>query len=283
MKKHWVGDDIHGGGKTSVLIGTDIFVPGSPWPQTGPIIHFDASQEDTLTLNGVQVERWQDLSTRENHAVQPDAGFQPTYQPASFQGKGTVSFNGANFMRMPLKAVTTGWHIFVVGQYLAAPDQGTFFAATGVVSPFSGMEAKVFQSAGSFPQGTISSYIHPATVGLQISQLNASTYGILEWSETSTSFIIGLNAFTQTVSSGDLSQDLVWDPQKQIGAQDIPLPAYLGRSVWGLEGQPWDYLTGSIAEILVYPKRLSGGQRIQVLNVLREKWSLGAPLPLDGV
>lgn len=283
VKNHWVGDDLHGGGKTSVLLGTNIFVPGSPWPQIGPVLHLDASQEDTLTLNGALVERWEDLSTRENHAVQGDPGFQPTYLPASFQGKGTVSFNGANFLQLPLKAVSTGWHVFVVGQYLAAPDQGTFFAATGVVSPYSGMEAKIFQSLGAFPQGTVSSYVHPAILGLQIAQAPASTFGIMEWSETSTSLSLGLNAFTQTVSTGDLSADVVWNPTVQVGAQAIPLPAYLGRSVWGLEGQPWDYLTGSIAEILVYPARLSGGQRIQVLNALREKWGLGAPLPLDGV
>ena len=37
---------------------------------------------------------------------------------------------------------------------------------------------------------------------------------------------------------------------------------------------------GNIAQVILYPEVLSEGQRVQIHNVLRDKWGLGAPLPL---
>ena len=283
VKSHWVGDDLHGGGHTYLLTGTDLFSPGSVFPQPGPILHLDADQTDSLVLSGASVEAWRDLSTKENHALQQDPLFQPSYDPASLNGKGTISFNGASFLSILLKKVPS-WHIFIVGKFLAAAGQGTFFSATGAVAPYSGILAKIFQDgAGAFPIGSVASYIHPSEVALQVSQAAPNTFGIFEWSEDSTKMILGLNAFSQTVRDADLSPTVVWDPLTQLGGSQPPLLAFIGRSTWGLEGMPWDYLSGSVAEILVYPGPLSGGRRIQIHNVLREKWNLGAPLPLPGV
>ena len=90
---------------------------------------------------------------------------------------------------------------------------------------------------------------------------------------------IGINAFEQQVFSGDTSDDF-WDPTRQTFGEPVPLPAAVGRSNWGVNpARTFDYLNGNIGQVLLYPRVLAEGERVQVLNVLREKWGLGAPLP----
>jgi hypothetical protein len=110
----------------------------------------------------------------------------------------------------------------------------------------------------------------------------AGNFAIWEYAQTVSSageITLGLNAFDQLVFSGDTTDDF-WDPTRQTFGQAIPIPAAIGRSNWGVNpGQTYDYLDGDIGEILLYPRRLAAGERIQVLNALRAKWGLGAPLP----
>ena len=90
---------------------------------------------------------------------------------------------------------------------------------------------------------------------------------------------IGVNAFDQQVFSGNTSDDF-WDPTRQLFGEPEPIDAALGRSNWGINpARTFDYLSGNIGQILLYPRVLAEGERVQVLNVLREKWDLGAPLP----
>lgn len=274
---HWVGDAAHGGGHTHTLVGTQLFQEGGTLPQIGPILHLDAADEDSFVFNGNLVARWLDKSTKENHAIQDDAAFQPAFVPNVLQGYGVVSFTGAEFLEILLKK-NSGWHLFLVGRYFADVDQGTFFAATGVESPYSGFEAKIFQAAGAYPQGTMSTYVDPGVYGFQTNTVAPSSFAVMEWVQSSTSIRMAKDAFRQDILTSDLSQDVLWDPTALVGPLASPLKAAVGRSPWGATGNPWDYLTGEIAEVVLYPGPLAEGQRIQILNVLREKWGLGAPL-----
>lgn len=275
---HWVGDTLHGGGHVHTLYGTNLFQDASVLPQVGPSIHFDATNTSSLVLEGATVRTWRDLSTKENHAQQADPLLRPVLAPASFAGKDTVSFTSGQYMELLFKAQSS-WHVFVVGAYAVSPDpEGTFFAATGAESPFSGFEGKIYQNAGAFPQGSLVTYREPSEVGLIGSTLPPSTLGIMEWVETSDRIEIGLNGFIQTIVKENLSQDTTWNPTVQTGPHPVPLPASLGRATWGYGGNDWHYLTGFVGDILVYPTALSAGQRVQVLNSLRAKWDLGPPL-----
>lgn len=275
---NWIGDAEHGGGHVHTLVGTNLFQDASVLPQVGPTIHFSSTDPTSIVLDGGGVAQWRDLSTKENHAFQADPAFRPEIAPASFAGKDTIRFTSGQYMELLFKAQSE-WHVFVVGAFGATLDvEGTFFAATGAVAPFSGFEAKIYQTAGAFPAGSLVTYRSPSEVGLIGTTLPVGTLGIMEWSETSNSIQIGLNGFVQTIVKEDLSQDTSWNPTVQTGPHEVPLPASLGRSTWGYGGSPWDYLTGHVGDILVYPKVLSAGQRIQVLNSLRAKWELGPPI-----
>jgi hypothetical protein len=206
-----------------------------------------------------------------------DPSAQPTFEADSLAGLGTLSFLAGNFLEVFLKA-QDAWHLFVVGRYVPAIGvRGTFFSAIGAESPFSGLEAKVYQLPSGHLQGTVFTWRHPSEVVLLDAQISPSSWGILEWSEDLLGIRIGLNGYVSTVLE-EPGEDTSWDPTRLAGGNQIPLRANLGRSGWGLGAQPWDYLEGGIAEIVLYPRTLAQGQRIQVLNLLRKKWGLGAPI-----
>lgn len=283
---HWQEGNINGSGMTVVAIGTNAFQPATPGiAQVGPVVYLDASDSSTITLVGAGVERWADKSTMFNDAVQTTVANRPTVEPASLNGLDTLRFDATleQFLNLELRA-RADWHLFVVGRFLlnVAEPRGTFLSAAGFDDTFGGIDGKIYQDPSVQPTGTPFTFIDPSEVSMVGTTLGAGAYGILEWRETISStgtVSIGVNAFDQQVFSGDTSDDF-WDPTRQTFGEPIPLPAAVGRSNWGINpARTFDYLDGNVGEILLYPRVLAGGERTQVLNVLRAKWGLGAPLP----
>lgn len=286
IMRHWQNGNLYGSGQTVVAIGTNAFQPASPGiAQVGPVLYLDASDSNTITLNGGAVERWSDKSTMLNDAVQASAGNRPTVDPASLNGLDTIFFDETleQFMNITLKA-QTDWHLFVVGRFNASVlnSRGTFFSAAGFEDNFGGLEGKIYQDNTVQPMGTPFTYVDPSEVPMIGTTLGAGVFGILEWRESISAtgeISIGVNAFDQQVFTGNTSNDF-WDPTRQPFGEPIPLPAAIGRSNWGINpARTFDYLSGNIGQLLLYPRVLAEGQRIQVLNVLRAKWGLGSPLP----
>jgi len=283
---HWQEGNINGSNMTVVAIGTNAFQPATPGiAQIGPTLYLDASDASTLTIAGGGVERWADKSTLINDAVQPSVANRPTVDVASLNGLDTLRFDGAleQFMNIELKA-RADWHLFVVGRFFLNPalPRGTFLSAAGFDGSFGGIDGKIYQDPSVQPTGTPFTFIDPSEVPMIGTTLGASTYGILEWKETISgtgTATIGVNAFDQQVFSGDTSNDY-WDPTRETFGEAIPLDAAVGRSNWGVNpARTFDYLDGNIGQLLLYPRGLADGERVQVLNVLRAKWGLGAPLP----
>lgn len=283
----WQNGAISGSGQTVVAIGTNAFQPATVGiAQVGPVLYLDASDSDSITLDGGAVDRWSDKSTFGNDAEQQALGQRPTLELSSINGLDTIRFDAgqSQFLNLPNFKARADWHLFVVGRFFSnvANPRGTWFAATGLEDSFGGIEGKVYQDGSIHPEGTPFSYVAPDEVPMGGNSLSPGTFGIWEYRETISSegsLAIGLNAFEQTVFSGDTSEDF-WDPTRQTFGEPIPLPAALGRAHWGINPlQNFDYLDGSIGQILLYPRVLAAGERVQVLNVLREKWGLGAPLP----
>lgn len=282
----WQNGDIYGSGQTVVAIGTNAFQPATPGiAQIGPVLYLDASDSSTITLNGGVVEEWGDKSTFFNDAVQPSAANRPTVAAASLNGLDTVRFDAtlSQFMNIPLKA-RSDWHLFVVGRFFVnvANPRGTFLSAAGFDGTFGGIDGKIYQDPSVQPTGTPFTFISPSEVPMVGTTLGAGTFGILEWRESISSegtAAIGVNAFDQQVFSGNTSDDF-WDPTRQTFGEPVPLQAAVGRSNWGVNpGRTFDYLDGNVGQVLLYPRVLAEGERVQVLNVLRAKWGLGAPLP----
>jgi len=286
IMRTWQNGAISGSGQTVVAIGTNAFQPATPGiEQIGPVLYLDASDAASITLTGGAVEEWADKSTFFNDALQPVAANRPTVAPASLNGLDTIFFDETfdQFLNIELKA-RADWHLFVVGRFLAsvANARGTFLSAAGFDGTFGGIDGKIYQDSSVQPVGTPFTYISPSEVPMVGTTLGAGAYGILEWKESISSTgtaTIGVNAFDQQVFSGNTSDDF-WDPTRQTFGEAIPLQAALGRSNWGINpGRTYDYLSGNIGQVLLYPRVLAEGERTQVLNVLRAKWGLGAPLP----
>lgn len=281
----WQNGDLSGSGQTVVAIGTNAFQPATPGiEQVGPVLYLDASDSTTVTVTGGAVERWADKSTLFNDAVQDTPANRPTVDAASLNGLDTIRFDASmdHFMDIALKA-RADWHLFVVGRFFlnVANPRGTFLSAAGFEDSFGGIDGKIYQDSSIQPTGTPFTFIG-GDVPMAATTLGAGAYGILEWKETISSegtASIGVNAFDQQVFSGDTSDDF-WDPTRQTFGEPVPLSAAVGRSNWGVNGaQTFDYLDGNIGQVLLYPRVLAEGERVQVLNVLRDKWGLGAPLP----
>lgn len=284
---HWQWGALSGSGETVVLTGTNFLQEANVGvPQVGPVLYLDASDASTITVAGGGVEEWRDKSTLENHARQPTLANRPTVVSASLNGLDTVRFDASlsQFMNVQLRR-RDSWHLFVVGRFFTsvAQTRGTFFSAVGFEAPYGGLEGKIYQNSTVRPAGTPFTFVNPTEVAMLGTTLPASSFGVLEWREqvgATGTVDIGVNAFDQRVFSGDTSSDY-WDPTRETFAQPIPLQAAVGRSNWGINpARTFDYLNGEIGQILLYPRVLAGGERNQVLNILRAKWSLGAPLPL---
>lgn len=283
---NWV-NQFSGPGGIVLADGTTAFQPGTVGlPQIGPVIRYDAADSSTITEAGGFVSRWLDKSTRENHAVQNALANQPTIVSSVQNGLPVIRFDpgSGQFMNILLKAVADS-HLFVVGRFNTNPawPRGTFFSASGFEGTFGGVEGKVYQDGTITTEGTPFTYLNPNDVAMVGTNGTSGVFAIWEYSELISgtgSLQIGLNAFVQTViASADTSDDF-WDPTRQAFGETVPIQAALGRSNWGANGtKSFDFLDGDLGEVLLYPRRLAAGERIQVLNALRAKWGLGAPLP----
>jgi hypothetical protein len=281
----WV-NTFSGPGGIVVSDGTNAFQPGTPGlPQIGPVIRFDAADSTTITEVGGFVSQWLDKSTHNNHATQTVGAFQPTLVPAALNGLPVIRFDpvATTWMDIPLKA-TADSHLFIVGNFRTNVIwiRGTWFSAAGFDGTFGGIEGKVYQDGSIWTEGTPFVFLNPGDRPMFGTNLTSNTYGIWEFTEliSSTGSIkIGVNAFDTSVFSGNTSDDY-WDPTRQTFGGPIPIRAAIGRSNWGVNPSvSFDYLDGDIGELLLYPRRLAEGERVQVLNALRAKWALGAPLP----
>lgn len=287
VRSHWQNGDLSGSGETVVLTGTNLLQEATvAVPQVGPVVYLDASDSSSITVSGGGVEEWRDRSTLENHARQPIVGNRPTVVPSSLNGLDTIRFDAvaSHFMNVQLRR-RDSWHLFVVGRFFpsVANARGSFVSAAGFEAPYGGLEGKIYQNSTVRPAGTPFTFVNGVETSPAGTTLAAGTFGVLEWRESvglEGTVDIGVNAFSQRVFAGDTSNDY-WDPTRETFGQTVPLQAAVGRSNWGINpARTYDYLDGNIGQILLYPRVLSSGERNQVLNVLRAKWGLGAPLPV---
>lgn len=270
VRRSWVDQDYSPGGLT-VVIGTNIFESSSFVFEKGPILWL----KDQFEVDAGKVLSWKDSSGELYEAVAESALSAPQLVTVGdFQ---FARFTGSEWLNLNLRAIPK-WHCFVVGKVQASltNDIGAVISASGLVSPFSGFEAAISQTAIQAPLGALGTYIHPTwTFGSLTSPLNSVT--LWEWSQNQTASKVGLNAVSQSVSQSPTLATDVWNPMVQNGVAPLPVLASVGRS--NRPGEP-RWFEGDIAEILVYPYLLDSGKRTQVLNYFRERYSLGAPIGL---
>lgn len=288
VRRTWRAPNFGAGGYV-VAVGTDVFTPSSFLPQVAPRLWLDASDDTTLTLNGTAVEQWDDKSTNVQNATQATPANQPELVPNVQNSLPVLRFDPANesFLNLRLRN-QSDFHLFVVGRFNtnALNPRGTFVSAAGFEAPFSGLEGGGFQDASIQPEGTLYTFVDPEGDIIPMLMVPVAVSGeftIFEWAQRTDltgDVQIGNNAIIETAFEGDTSGDF-WDSTQETFGEPTPLPAAIGRQNQGINpASSYNYLDGDIGEIILYPEVLSTGQRISVLNFLRDKWGLGAPLGL---
>lgn len=106
--------------------------------------------------------------------------------------------------------------------------------------------------------------------------LAAATWGLVEYlgkiSPQEGSLQVGVGGIVTSVFNGDTSNDH-WDPSRQLFGESPPILAAIGRRNAGINGAvTYDYLEGSIGEVLLYTSVLSEDDRVLVRSYLDTKW-----------
>ena len=234
-----------------LLWGQDAFMPTQ---RPDLKLWLDAYDASTITESGLAVSQWNDKSGQGNHATQGTGSAQPTYAPNTLNGKAVLTFDGGDFLDIPsgLYTIPNGDNtVFVVSKRnteTGSQEQLLTFVQTGVAArlgiqyPATAGRVSYFNQ---FNGGTA-----PENTG------NTNTnYQILTGFRSGTTQSISVNGNT-AVSNADATSSALTDV------------IYLGSSQGIL------YLTGGIAEVLIYARALSAAEIIMVNTYLSRKWAI---------
>lgn len=276
--RHW-WNGWSGAGGITVLTGlTSIQDAQVVVPQIGPVLWLDGADVSSFELDGSNVIRWLDKSGKLAHAVS-SLGSRPIRQNSVLANQGVVDFSPGQFLLTPTKAQGSS-HIFALMRYRTGGSTlGTVYAATGLETPYGGPDLKVRQNGAG--QGSLVTFVGGQERVAGLNPQAPNSFAIFEMAEeigTESEVRLGTNGTVFSVFGGNTTTD-TWNPVVQAFGQPLPIKASIGRAAWGINpAKSYDLLDGQIAELLVYATVLGQGQRIQVINALREKWGLGPPL-----
>lgn len=220
--------------------------------------------------SGSAVTNWVDMSGSANNAIQPNSGNRPLFSSDALTGHSAITFDGSSqFMQLGqnFSNFTQGTSAFIVTKP-ASSTAGTIFdlgngaASNNIIAGQSGTGStatfKVYN--GSTPSDIIAS-----------SALDLNRYQLLEAFQTgSGTGSIAVNAATKT--SGTLS-----NPLTTIRTSNWLGSAYNGAS---------SYFNGGIAELILYNRLLTAGERGNVETYLLQKYQLNTmdpPAPIVSV
>jgi len=225
---------------------------GSPVPANNLALWLLA---DNLSLgNGAPVAEWKNFRNTDQKAIQPDPNSRPVWAATAFNGGPSVQFGDGAFLELPaVLSNATSAEVYIVLQSATnAPpaNQGlwrfnnsgpTWFPDTnGAVADAFGSES-ARASLPPLPELTAPLlYTVSASPGLWQSRMNGP---VKQWLTNNSALFDG-----------------------------VPL---LGRSTGGAS-EPF---AGQIAELLVFDRALSEGERLSVRNALALKHSLNLDLP----
>jgi hypothetical protein len=212
-----------------------------------------------VTLNNLGVANWFDQSGNNTNAVQPVSTMQPAWVNSRLNGKPVVHFDGLqSFLTFPLSI--EGWSgmtIFLVSSNSVngnlgnsrAEDAAIFWGETvwwGVVylSPFQDVVAFRF---GTTQPNNWPVYMRPASLG---------------------------NTASITVSKKDGTTDSLYINGSLVMSEGGKFPSILGTQAVGIlgAGDHGTYFTGDIAEVLIYNRALTDGERQSVEQYLTAQY-----------
>ncbi|MBP6430855.1 MAG: laminin G domain-containing protein [Ferruginibacter sp.] len=240
----------------------------------------------TAATNGQTVQQWNDQSCNGYNASQPDAIKRPTWQQYAFNGKPALWFDGTNgnywlenTVNTPVATTGSARTYFVVAK-AACSATGTYYPGGHLftnrrTSCASTLEFVQNGGSGIFHGGNLCSN-HPQATSVNFADgQNRPFIGSWRTNGTGTNLDFWFNGTAATTANANFIDDngsagyCIGD--RRDGFQyDVPT----GRYDW----------QGHIAEIIVYDRALTEGERQSVETYLQNKYAVtGLPSQFDGV
>ncbi|HTG45428.1 MAG TPA: LamG-like jellyroll fold domain-containing protein, partial [Verrucomicrobiae bacterium] len=222
--------------------------------------------DEGVVTNGTEVSQWIDQSGHDRNAVQPSLANRPAFQSAVVNGAPAVRFDGLNdflTFNLPVNGLS-GMSIFLVAannQNLTgahpANHAALFFNessawGTVFVTPF---QSAVNLRFGTTQAGNTLTYARPSSVNSSFTLTTAIKSGTVD--------TLYVNSFPVLSQGGKLSSI--------AGCQDT---GNVGRGY-----NDNTYFGGDVAEVLVYDRALTEGERQDVFVYLNNKYALLSSTP----
>lgn len=241
-------------GRMSAAVGSGV-ANFSPNRLSGLSAWYDFTKSEFLTLSATAITQALDRSGNGNHtAVQGTSTKRPTFASNQLNGLPLATFDGGDTLDLPsaLYVLPNGaWTVFVVSKRNSETAN-----ANRLVSFTEGGLERANLSYGS-AAGNVGFASRTAAGGGVASTGNTNTnYQILTAFRSGTTQSVQVNNGTATTNSGGLSES-------GIDAGHI-----------GSLADASGYLTGGIAEILLYNRALTAGEIVQVNTYLSRKYAI---------
>lgn len=231
----------------------------------------DATDADTITLNGSTVSQWDDKSGNGRNVLQATASQQPTFVSNGLNGKPTISFDGTNDILLNQNAGSIGVtniSMFMVTRYVSAAleDLAIGVGQTGSVSQIrafyrstNGTTQRFATWARDTPNTSLSTDVGGAHHIFEAVQPNSTT----------------VNLFRDgTAGTGN--------PYTFVGGSTSPVN-FNGFSIGSLQGSSVGNYYSNIqtSEAIISYTALSTTDRQKLEGYLAWKWGLVANLPVS--
>lgn len=232
----------------------------TPADISGLALHLDASAI-TGKVDGNAISQWDDLSSGAKHAVQATAGKQPTYKTNILNGRPVVRFDGGDALQTPsidLSAATGITTLIVFNSTISGTDQMLFEFSDNYNSynnAFSSIRASN-NSATLSARGSPSSYA-TASSGV-ITSTHALASAVIDRNKISRETTGWKNGLFVGSSAGGVLAGT-------FGNYPINIAARNGTAF---------FLTGDIAELLIFNRVLAGHERARLEEYLAYKWGV---------
>lgn len=219
-----------------------------------PLLYRPFAWYDATTIATGAVSSWTDLSGNGFHATQGTGAAQPTCTANTLNGKNTLVFDGGNFLvcSSRLYSITNSSNtIFAIVQTSLGTTQQRIINGTEGGSSRYTLSFETTVGRSSFLSNSASS---TAVTNDTATKTNATIYTAFR-TGTTLSLSVNGGAATTNSSGGD---------ENGINAMSIGAQAG-GASIW---------LTGYIAEILIFNYALESADIIQMNRYLSNKWGI---------
>ena len=234
----------------------------------GVSVWFDASDASTVVASGspLKVSQWTEKSVGTLNLVQATPASQPTYDVTSINGLASITFSGSNGLarlNANLFANRSGATIFVIAQGTVSTvlNKGIFMVRTSAsVTPSNATRGQVVAVSGQIQSGgrRLDADAYQSVNASSVSDNVPFMAGaVLDWQNAQ--LWTNLNGALTQRSGGFQTAGVTSNTSDDIS---------IGRNTID-NGNPF---TGSIGEIIVYPRVLSTLERNTVESYLRSKW-----------